>query len=159
MKYSFRFLDNKHLKGIKGKLINSMDFVLNYGTTENEIPWDIWRASEDKLFCISYNFPPETHASWESGDRIFFYFKKHTRFSINGLLIFNFNKEILIGFDLFLKWQQFDELSTPKFLLSNWWKNIHCNFLLLINYGQISPSLIFTELLLLMLWGHDIISI
>lgn len=41
MKYSFRFLDNKHLKGIKGKLINSMDFVLNYGTTENEIPWDI----------------------------------------------------------------------------------------------------------------------
>lgn len=34
MKHSFRFFDNKHLKRIKGKLINSIHFLLSYGTIE-----------------------------------------------------------------------------------------------------------------------------
>ena len=53
MKHSFRFLLFatsiwKELN--KNQLIAYIDFVLKYGTIENEIPWDILEDFDDK--CI-----------------------------------------------------------------------------------------------------------
>lgn len=78
----------------ENQLIAYIDFVSNYGTVDNGIPWHSWRDFEDKftLQPISTFFLKYLKA--EKAETCFLYFKKHTRFPINGLLIFNFNKEI-----------------------------------------------------------------
>lgn len=71
MKHSFRLFDNKHLKRIKGKLINSIDFVLNYGAIENETPWDIWKDLEDKCILHLLRIFFLKHLNGEKAEEVF----------------------------------------------------------------------------------------
>ena len=52
-------------------------------------------------FCMPFRIFLLKHLKAEKAEKGFLYFKRHIRFPINGLLIFNFNKEI--EFDFF-KW-------------------------------------------------------